>query len=184
VASISFHCYIDFPLPSRWSETKIGYTDRSSATGHPAKEDLFAGTPVRAAIPWRFAFAYGAGLLGAGLVFKGGDERVLDDAHVDVDGAHDGSDGFQLSSEPGGSDETAGSSDDDGVGCAEFVGESSGEETAEGSHTDEGHRVVAHDTAPLVLGDEGLDDGVAGREALHHTEADDEHKEERQNKMM
>ena len=118
--------------------------------------------------------------MGAGAVFECGFERVRDDAHLDVDGAHDFADGFELSGEPGGSDEAAGAGDHDGVRCAEAVGEGSGEEAAEGCHADEGHGVVAHDAATLVFGDEGLDDGVAGGETLHHSEADDEHKDERQ----
>jgi hypothetical protein len=99
----------------------------------------------------------------------------LDDAHLDVDGTHDDTDGPELGGVPGGSDEAEGSGDHDGVGCAEFVGEGSGEKTAKGRHADEGHGAVAHDATALVFGYEGVDDGVAGGEALHHAEAYDEH---------
>ena len=72
----------------------------------------------------------------------------------------------------------------DGVGRAEAVGERSGEQAAEGRHADEGHGVVAHDAAALVFGDERLDDGVAGGQALHHAEADEEHEEQREREIV
>jgi hypothetical protein len=118
-------------------------------------------------------------LLGAGAVFHGWFQWALDDAHLDIDGAHDGAHGLELRGVPCGADKAAGASDDDGVGSAEAVGESTCEQAAEGRHTDKRHGVVAHDAATLVFGNERLDDGVAGGEALHHAEAHDEHEEER-----
>ena len=38
----------------------------------------------------------------------------------------------------------------------------------------EGHRVVAHHAAALVVRDNALNDGVAGGHALHHAHAGDE----------
>ena len=64
------------------------------------------------------------------------------------------------------------------------MGEGSGEEAAKGRHADEGHGVVAHDAAPLVFGDQCLNDGVAGSESLHHAEAYYDHQKKRQHEVM
>jgi uncharacterized protein (DUF1810 family) len=115
--------------------------------------------------------------LGAGSVFEGGAGWVRDDSHFDVDRSHHGADCRALSGKPCRAQETAGSGEHDGVGRAEAVSERPGEQAAEGRHSDERNRVVAHHAAAHFLGDEGLDDGVAGGEALHHSEAYEEHEE-------
>jgi hypothetical protein len=81
-------------------------------------------------------------LVRACAIFERGSRGVLHDAHFNVDGAHDGADGFELRGVPGGADEAEGSGEHDSVGSPESVGEATGEEAAEGRHAYEGHGVV------------------------------------------
>lgn len=59
-------------------------------------------------------------------------------------------------------EEAEGGSDGDGFGGADAVGRDAGQDGPGGAHTHEQHGIDAHDAAPEVFGNHGLDEGVGG----------------------
>ena len=62
--------------------------------------------------------------------------------------------------------------------------QAAGKQAAEGCHTHKGHRVIAHDAAPLVFGHQRLHDGVAGRQTGHHAVTNGQHQQQTQPQDM
>ena len=106
-----------------------------------------------------------ASLIGLWNILDGNDPQLL------VDGPHGLAHHLHLCHEPDRADDATDAADDHRPRRSDGMGQGSGHQASERRHAHEGDRVVAHHPATLVFRNDGLDDGVAGGEPLHHAEA-------------